>query len=62
LTDGGQRDDADFGKPQREVSKGTEAPGFNQVNLIVRDMDKTVAFYRRLGLTIDAELGPNTSG
>jgi predicted lactoylglutathione lyase len=41
---------------------GTEAPGFNQVNLIVRDMDKTVAFYRRLGLTIDAEPGAEHVG
>ena len=41
---------------------GTEAPGFNQVNLIVRDMDKTLAFYRRLGLTIDAEPGSEHVG
>jgi predicted lactoylglutathione lyase len=41
---------------------GAEAPGFNQVNLIVRDMDKTVAFYRRLGLTIDAEPGSEHVG
>ncbi|HEX3459908.1 MAG TPA: VOC family protein [Acidimicrobiales bacterium] len=41
---------------------GTEAPGFNQINLIVRDMDKTVAFYRRLGLTIDAEPGSEHVG
>ena len=27
-------------------------PVFNQFNLVVRDMDRTVAFYRRLGLTI----------
>jgi len=29
----------------------------NQLNLVVRDMEATVAFYRRLGLTIDAEAG-----
>ena len=28
-----------------------------QLNLVVRDMDATVAFYRRLGLPIDAEPG-----
>ena len=27
-------------------------PVFNQVNLVVKDMDATVAFYRRLGLDI----------
>lgn len=30
---------------------------FNQLNIIVRDMDATLAFYRALGLTIDAEPG-----
>jgi len=30
---------------------------FNQVNFGVKDMDATVAFYRRLGLTFDAEPG-----
>ena len=29
-------------------------PVFDQVNLVVRDMDATLAFYRRLGLTIPA--------
>ena len=29
----------------------------NQLNVVVRDMDATVAFYRRLGLTINAEAG-----
>ena len=29
-----------------------ERPVFNQVNLVVKDMDATVAFYRRLGLDI----------
>ena len=28
---------------------------FNQINVIVRDMNATLAFYRRLGLKIDAE-------
>jgi catechol 2,3-dioxygenase-like lactoylglutathione lyase family enzyme len=30
---------------------------FSQLNLAVRDMSATVAFYRRLGLPIDAEPG-----
>jgi uncharacterized glyoxalase superfamily protein PhnB len=34
-----------------------DRPTFNQLNVIVRDMDATVAFYRRLGLEIDAEPG-----
>ncbi len=34
-------------------------PVLNQLNLIVRDMDTTVAFYRRLGLAINAEPGAN---
>jgi catechol 2,3-dioxygenase-like lactoylglutathione lyase family enzyme len=29
----------------------------NQLNLVVRDMEATVAFYRRLGLSIDADIG-----
>jgi len=29
----------------------------NQLNLVVRDMDATVAFYRRLGLAIEADPG-----
>ena len=36
---------------------GAETPELNQLNLIVRDMDKTIAFYRELGLAIDAEPG-----
>jgi uncharacterized glyoxalase superfamily protein PhnB len=35
---------------------GTERV-LGQLNLVVRDMDATVAFYRRLGLPIDAEPG-----
>ena len=31
---------------------GEAAPVLNQFNLVVRDMDATVTFYRRLGLTI----------
>jgi catechol 2,3-dioxygenase-like lactoylglutathione lyase family enzyme len=27
----------------------------NQLNVIVKDMDATVAFYRRLGLTVEAK-------
>lgn len=34
-----------------------DKPTFNQLNVIVRDMDATVAFYRRLGLEISAEEG-----
>ena len=34
-----------------------ERPVFNQVNVVVRDMDATVAFYRRLGLEIP-DAGP----
>lgn len=34
-----------------------DQPTLNQLNLVVRDMDATVAFYRRLGLKIDAEAG-----
>lgn len=34
-----------------------DPPVFNQLNLVVRDMDATVAFYRRLGLAIEAEPG-----
>lgn len=32
-------------------------PSLNQINLAVRDMDTTVAFYRRLGLPIEAQEG-----
>ncbi|MET4097542.1 VOC family protein [Arthrobacter sp. UYCu712] len=32
-------------------------PVLGQINLVVRDMDATVAFYRRLGLRIDAGPG-----
>ena len=35
----------------------TYEPLLNQINLVVRDMDATVAFYRRLGLRIDARPG-----
>lgn len=34
-----------------------ERPAFNQLNVIAADVDATVAFYRRLGLEIDAEPG-----
>ena len=36
-----------------EEAEKPEKPVFNQVNLVVRDMAATVAFYRRLGLTIE---------
>jgi len=32
-------------------------PVFNQLNIVVRDMDASVAFYRRLGLSLDAAPG-----
>jgi catechol 2,3-dioxygenase-like lactoylglutathione lyase family enzyme len=32
-------------------------PVLNQLNLVVADMEATLAFYRRLGLTVDAESG-----
>ena len=35
----------------------TGTPALSQLNLVVRDMDATVAFYRRLGFVIDAEPG-----
>ena len=39
------------------------SPPFDQVNLIVRDMDATLSFYRRLGLTIpDPPTWPPGSG
>jgi catechol 2,3-dioxygenase-like lactoylglutathione lyase family enzyme len=31
---------------------------FDQVNLVVRDMDAAIAFYARLGLDLDAGAGP----
>ncbi|MHB1535073.1 MAG: VOC family protein [Acidimicrobiales bacterium] len=33
----------------------SEQPRLNQLNLVTGDMDATVAFYRRLGLMIEAE-------
>lgn len=40
---------------------GTPRPVLNQLNLIVRDMETTLAFYGRLGLAIpkDARKGPH---
>jgi catechol 2,3-dioxygenase-like lactoylglutathione lyase family enzyme len=32
-------------------------PLFNQLNLVVQNMDATIAFYRRLGLIFEAEAG-----
>jgi hypothetical protein len=32
-------------------------PVFNQLNLTIRDMDPTVAFYRRPGFVIDPPAG-----
>lgn len=37
-----------------------DGPVFDQVNIVVSDMDATVAFYRRLGLTLP-EQGPWSS-
>jgi catechol 2,3-dioxygenase-like lactoylglutathione lyase family enzyme len=33
-------------------------PVFNQVNLVVADMEATLAFYRRLGQTCPVASGP----
>ena len=40
---------------------GKHSPNFTQVNLVVSDMDATVAFYRRLGLHIE-ETSPEWAG
>jgi len=34
-----------------------QQPGLNQLNLVVRDMDATLGFYRRLGLDVEADPG-----
>ncbi|HEV3089474.1 MAG TPA: VOC family protein [Candidatus Elarobacter sp.] len=34
-------------------------PVFNQVNVVVRDMAETLAFYRRLGLAVDEDRDPD---
>lgn len=39
-------------RPEHSVAAMPDGPILNQVNLVVSDMDATVAFYRRLGLTI----------
>ncbi len=39
----------------------TYEPVLDQVNLVVRDMEATIAFYRRFGLTIDAGPGQHAS-
>ena len=51
---GGQYRPLDGGPP-RDVSGATRSsgqPSCNQINLIVRDADATLTFYRRLGLSI----------
>jgi len=42
---------------QMEYQMTQNQPTLNQLNLIVRDMDATLAFYRRLGFKIVAEAG-----
>jgi catechol 2,3-dioxygenase-like lactoylglutathione lyase family enzyme len=37
---------------------GTGEPVLNQINLVVKDMARTVAFYRRLGLTVEEAARP----
>ncbi|HZP29621.1 MAG TPA: VOC family protein [Acidimicrobiia bacterium] len=36
----------------------SDEPVFDQVNLVVRDMDTALAFYRRLGLALPDDAGP----
>lgn len=45
------------GLPLAKYPVMQDQPTLTQLNLVVRDMDGTVAFYRRLGLKIDAEAG-----
>ncbi len=40
----------------------SEAPVMNQLNLVVADMDATLAFYRRLGLDIPADAAARSGG
>jgi catechol 2,3-dioxygenase-like lactoylglutathione lyase family enzyme len=40
----------------------TDRPVFNQLNLVVRDMDAAVRFYRMLGLDISSTAGDWPSG
>jgi catechol 2,3-dioxygenase-like lactoylglutathione lyase family enzyme len=51
-TPSGQNPAAVAASRQRGDPMSEAGPVFNQFNLVVRDMDATVAFYRRLGLTI----------
>ena len=44
-------------RPDGKIVSVTTTTFFNQVNLVVRDMEATIAFYRKLGLAIEAEPG-----
>ena len=46
------------GEPARNQQPAqNQQPTLSQLNMIVRDMDATLAFYRRLGFVIEAEPG-----
>ena len=40
------------------MSEGNNVPDFDQVNLVVRDMDAALRFYAQLGLDVPAGAGP----
>ena len=46
------------GEPARNQQPARDQqPTLSQLNMVVRDMDATLAFYRRLGFVIEAEPG-----
>ena len=46
------------GEPARNQQPApNQQPTLSQLNMVVRDMDATLAFYRRLGFVIEAEPG-----
>src|SRR4051794_20062079 len=49
------------GEVRKEEAQVTGRPIFRQFNLVVHDMDATVAFYRRLGVAIP-DTGPDWDG
>jgi catechol 2,3-dioxygenase-like lactoylglutathione lyase family enzyme len=40
----------------------SDKPFLDQLNIVVRDMEKSLAFYRRLGLSIPEKVWSNASG